>query len=68
MSSIAQPASLPHPVPTIYHLQRWLFAASIVLGVAAIVVAAFANPPYYGSGPGPASDVATNAAEGDLMD
>jgi hypothetical protein len=68
MSSIAQPASPPPAVPTIYRLQRRLFAASIVLGAAAIVIAAFANPPYYGSGPGTASAVATNAAEGDLMD
>src|SRR5215469_7429618 len=68
MRSMAQPASPPHPVPTIYRLQRRFFAASIVLGAAAIVVAAFANPPYYGSGPGPASAVATNAADSDLMD
>jgi hypothetical protein len=68
MSSIAQPASPPNLVPTIYRLQRRFFAASIVLGAAAIVVAAFANPPYYGSGPGTASAVATNAADSDLMD
>lgn len=39
-----------------------------MLGPAAILVAAFANPPYYGSGPGVASAIATNAADTDLMD
>ena len=68
MSSIAQPASPPHPAPRISRLQRRFFAACIVLGAAAIVVATFANPPYYGSAPGPASAVATNAADSDLMD
>jgi hypothetical protein len=68
MSSSAQPVSPLHPVPTIYRLQRRLFATSIVLGAAAIVVAAFANPPYYGSVPGPASAVTTNATDSDLMD
>jgi hypothetical protein len=52
----------------IYRLQRLFFAGCIVLGTAAIVVAAIANPPYYGSAPGIASAVSTNAAASDLMD
>ena len=35
--------------PHIYRFQRLFFAASIVLGTAAILLAAFANPPYWGS-------------------
>ena len=55
-------------VPLIYRFQRLFFAASIVLGTAAILVAAFANPPYYGSQAGVASAIATNATDSDLMD
>jgi len=55
-------------VPMIYRFQRLFFAASIVLGTAAILVAAFANPPYYGSQAGVASAIATNATDSDLMD
>jgi hypothetical protein len=43
-------------------------AASIVGGTAAILISAFTNPPYYGSKPGIATAVATNAADSDLMD
>jgi hypothetical protein len=56
------------PAPLIYRIQRQFFAASVVLGTAAILVAALANPPYYGSEPGVASAVVTNAADSDLMD
>ena len=52
----------------VYRLQRLFFAACIVMGAAAILVAAFTNPPYYGSAPGIATAVATNAAASDLMD
>src|SRR6266568_4343609 len=55
-------------VPPVYRLQRMFFAASIVLGTAAILVAASTNPPYYGSQQGIASAVATNATDSDLMD
>jgi hypothetical protein len=55
-------------VPLVYRLQRVFFAACIVLGTAAILVAAFTNPPYYGSQQGIASAVATNATDSDLMD
>jgi hypothetical protein len=43
-------------------------AGSVILGPLAILVAAVANPPYYGSGPGEASAIATNAATNDLID
>jgi hypothetical protein len=55
-------------VRMVYRLQRLFFAACIVLGTAAILVAAFTNPPYYGAAPGIASAVATNATDSDLMD
>jgi hypothetical protein len=51
----------------IYRLQRLFFPASILLGTAAILVATFTNPPYYGSQPGIASAIATNAVDSDLM-
>ena len=54
--------------PVIYRLQRLLMAACVVLGPAAILIAALANPPYYGSGPGEAATIATNATSSDLMD
>src|SRR5437588_723403 len=55
-------------VSGIYRFQRRFFAASIFLGTAAILVAAFANPPYYGSQAGVASAITTNAADSDLID
>src|SRR5215470_4191651 len=53
---------------SIQRLQHAFFALSVVGGTAAILVAAFANPPYYGSGPGIVSAVATNATSSDVMD
>src|SRR5579859_4586135 len=59
----------PEPsTPLVYRLQRCFFAGSMIVGTAAIVVAAATNPPYYGSEPGIASAIATNAVESDLMD
>jgi len=52
----------------IYRLQRLFFAACMVLGTSAILVAASTNPPYYGTQQGIASAVATNATDSDLMD
>ena len=49
-------------------LQHQIFAVSIFLGPLAILVAAFTNPPYYGSSPGIATAIATNAADSDVMD
>lgn len=54
--------------PRICRFQRRFFAASLVLGTAAILVAAFTNPPYWGSQQGIASAIATNARDPDLMD
>src|SRR5947209_5049302 len=68
MSSVENQSQQNNTVPIIYRLQRLFFAASIVLGTAAILVAAFANPPYYGSQQGIATAIATNARDSDLMD
>src|SRR5438552_336530 len=68
MSLVENPSPQAKSAPRIYCLHRLFFAASIVLGTAAIVVAAFANPPYDGSQQGIASAVATNATDSDLMD
>ncbi len=54
--------------PLVYRLQRMFLVGSVILGPLAILVAALANPPYYGSGPGEASAIATNAASTDLID
>src|SRR5437660_3607793 len=68
MSSVENQSQQNNTVPIIYRLQRLFVAASIVLGTAAILVAAFANPPYYGSQAGVASAITTNATDSDLMD
>jgi len=68
MRFVAHSSAQKNTIPMIYRFQRLFFAASIVLGTAAILVAAFANPPYYGSSQGIASAVATNATDSDLMD
>ena len=68
MSSVENQSQQNNTVPIIYRLQRLFFAASIVLGTAAILVAAFANPPYYGSQQGIATAIATNSTDSDLMD
>ena len=49
MSFVENQSQQNNTVPIIYRLQRLFFAVSIVLGTAAILVAAFANPPDYGS-------------------
>ena len=41
-------------VPVIYRLQRWFFAASIVLGMAATLVMVVTNPGYYNTQTGEA--------------
>jgi hypothetical protein len=68
MRFVANQSPQKNTVSIISRLQRLFFAASIVLGTAAILVAAFANPPYYGSQQGIASAIATNATDSDLMD
>jgi hypothetical protein len=44
--------------PVIYRLQRLFLTVCVVLGPVAILVAALANPPYYGIGPGEAAAIA----------
>src|SRR5947199_313051 len=67
MSLVANPRQ-EQSVACIYRFQRLAFAGCVVLGPAAILVAAFTNPPYYGSQPGIATAIATNAADSDLLD
>ncbi len=68
MSIVAKRSQREQSGSRIYRLQRLFFAASIVLGTTAILVAAFTNPPYWGSQPGIACAIATNATDTDLMD
>lgn len=68
MSVVANQTQPSNTRPMIYRLQRLFFAASIILGTGAIVVAAFTNPPYFGTEPGIASAVTMNAMSSDLMD
>jgi len=62
-----QPQQAP-PGQHIYHYQRLLLAICVVLGPAAVLIAVFTNPPYYGSQSGIGSAVATNASDSDLID
>ena len=68
MSFLENRSSQKNTTPLIYRLHRWFFAVCIVLGAAAILVAALTNPPYYGSSQGIASAIATNATGSNLMD
>jgi len=64
MDSSAGSAATPGATQTrsVYRLQRQFFAATIFLGTAAILISAFANPPYFGPAPGIAPNVAADAA------
>lgn len=55
MASVLYQVQPTDKVPVIYRLQRWFFAASIVLGTAATCVMVVANPGYYSAqtGEGP---------------
>jgi len=68
MTETTRTPARPRGPLTIYGLQRLVLAACVVLGPVAILIAALANPPYYGSGPGEAATIATNARSSDLMD
>src|SRR5438270_11950641 len=46
----------------VHRAQVAFLAGAVVFGPLAILVAAVANPPYYGSTPGEATAVATNAS------
>src|SRR5258708_40187387 len=54
MSSVEHRSPLEKSVPLIYRLQRWSFAACIVLGTAATCLMVATNPGYYNSQTGEA--------------
>ena len=68
MSLTEKRSPLEHATPHFSRLYRWFFAACIVLGMAATVVAVLTNPPYYDSQGGVVAAITTNAASSDLMD
>jgi hypothetical protein len=68
MNAAGKPLPQGKSDPLIVRVQRLAIAVSIVGGTAAILLSAFTNPPYYGSEPGIATAVATNAADSDLVD
>jgi hypothetical protein len=61
MSFVAKQSQQGKTVPIIYRLQRWFFAASIVLGMAATLVMVATNPGYYGLQNGEVAFVAAYA-------
>ena len=62
MSFVAHQTPQEKAVPIIYRLQRWFFAASIVLGTAATCVMVATNPGYYNSQTGEAGLLAGYAS------
>src|SRR5260370_2256751 len=58
---------LEKSVPLIYRLQRWFFAACIVLGAAATLVMVATNPGYYNSQTGEAGLLAGYASANVVM-
>jgi hypothetical protein len=58
---------LEKSIPRIYRLQRWFFAASIVLGTAATLVEVATNPGYYNSQTGEAGLLAGYASANVVM-
>ncbi|HLJ33830.1 MAG TPA: hypothetical protein VKU38_09280 [Ktedonobacteraceae bacterium] len=68
MSLTENQLQLEHSTPHFSRVYCWFFAACIVLGMAATVVAVLTNPPYYGSQGGVVAAIATNATSSDLMD
>jgi hypothetical protein len=67
MNSGEHQSHVEKSVPLIYRLQRWFFAASIVLGIAATIVMVATNPGYYTLQNGEAAWLAAFAAANDLM-
>ncbi len=65
MSLTEKQSQVEYSTPRIF---RWFFAACIVVGMAATVVAVLTNPPYYGSQGGVVAAITTNATSSDLMD
>ena len=67
MSFVAHQSQQEKAVPIIYRLQRWFFAASIVLGTAATCVMVATNPGYYNSQTGEAGLLAGYASANVVM-
>src|SRR5216683_1198486 len=67
MSSVEHRSPLEKSVPLIYLLQRWFFAACIVLGAAATLVMVATNPGYYNSQTGEAGLLAGYASANVVM-
>ena len=68
MSLLEKQPQMDQSAPHISRVYRWFFAACIVLGMAATVVAVLTNPPYYSSQGGVVAAILTNATSSDLMD
>lgn len=67
MSSVEHRSPLEKSVPLIYRLQRWFFAACIVLGTAATCLMVATNPGYYNSQTGEAGLLAGYASANVVM-
>src|SRR5260221_9815780 len=67
MSSVEHRSPLEKSVPLIYRLQRWSFAACIVLGTAATCLMVATNPGYYNSQTGEAGLLAGYASANVVM-
>jgi hypothetical protein len=67
MSFVPHQSQQKDRVPVIYRLQRWFFAASIVLGTAATSVMVATNPGYYTSQTGEAGLLAGYASANAVM-
>src|SRR5260370_16540508 len=67
MSSVEHRSPLEKSVPLIYRLQRWFFAACIVLGAAATLVMVATNPGDYNSQTGEAGLLAGYASANVVM-
>jgi len=67
MSTVAHRSQQEPAVPLIYRLQRWFFAASIVLGTAATCVMVATNPGYYNAQTGEAGLLAGYASASAVM-
>lgn len=67
MSSVAHRSQQESAVPLIYRLQRWFFAASVILGTAATCVMVVTNPGYYHAQTGEAGLLAGYASANVIM-
>src|SRR6266568_3410355 len=67
MSFLAHKSQQKNSAPLIYRLQRWFFAACIVLGTGATIVVLATNPGYYSSQNGELALIAALATANPLM-